>query len=293
LFDEIVSNPISRSPAFAKLRDFILLVTSQAITRIQEDPTIVLDLFFSKLRADCLRIQNNENNLSHLSESLQPLPESIDLMRDFSIPSDDPVLRQHQVRKLSQLVSRSVDGDEFLRWLSKSLRMIMYGDLDVLEDLDISGGILISHFLDCGAAPSFVEAYIKNETIGMLLYLIGFDKVVNPDTFKFPLDIQIEMIEAVERTKLFQRRAAPPSKTVKSRRRALDKLDDFNSEEDEESKVRKPAGKDLVEYKSEMVDIFNMSSSWILMTVLGMKPFLNEKQSSGVKWMNVVAIYHY
>jgi hypothetical protein len=237
----------------------MLLVTSQAISRIEEDPTIVLDLFFSKLRADCLRIQNNERDSPLSNLHFEPLPENIDLVQQFSIPSNDPVLRQHQIRKLSLVISRSVDGDEFLRWLSKTLRMVMYRDLDILDDLDISNGVLISQFLDCGAAPSFVEEYVKNEAIGMLLHLVGFEKLADPDTFKFPANIEIETVEAVERAKMFQRRTAPPSKTMKKQRKTIEHGNEVDSDEEVSTK-KKPPVKEVIEYKSEMVQILYPSS---------------------------------
>jgi hypothetical protein len=255
LFDEILSNPISRTPAFEKLREFILLVTSQFITKVEENPMLLMDLFFSKTRRDCLRIQNGDNEELWPEEVKEALPDVVDLNEQFSVPSSDPVLRCDQVRRLSAIIAKSTDGDEFLRWLSKSLRSIMYDDLEDLEDLELSGGIFVSHFIEVGAAPSFVEAYIKNEAIAMLLHLIGFDKISDPDTFVFPSDVTIQMIEAVERAKMFARREPPPPK--KSRKRAhLEGLEGDESEGEKPQRKKKESAKEA-QYKSEMVLFIN------------------------------------
>jgi hypothetical protein len=258
LFEEILSNSVSRSPSFAKLRDFILLVTSQAISKIEENPLVLMDFFFSKTRRDCLRIQDGDNEGIWSEKDVDDkLPDAVDLNEQFSIPSSDPVLRCDQTRRLATIVSKSADGDEFLRWLSKSLRCVLYDDLEDLEDLDLSNGIFVSHFIEVGAAPSFVEEYIKNDAIGLLLALVGLVKLNDPDTFVFPEHITIQMIEAVERAKLFARREPVPPK--KPRKRRQDEDLEFSGDV-EHRKSKKLLAKE-VQFKSAMVPLIDVVRS--------------------------------
>lgn len=147
LFNEILQHPISKTPGFADLRTFIELVTSSAIAKISERPSLIIELFFHKTKSDCYRIQNGDNDEGWRDYVPQEVPDQEIIAAEFQTAHPDSAIRGEQIRKLSTLMALTSDGNEFLRWLSRCLRKVLYQDFDDLEgDFDIVDGILLSAF---------------------------------------------------------------------------------------------------------------------------------------------------
>lgn len=58
IFYSVLSSSKSRNSKFADLKALIRVITSSAISKLEEQPDLLVELFFSKTRGDCARIQN-------------------------------------------------------------------------------------------------------------------------------------------------------------------------------------------------------------------------------------------
>jgi hypothetical protein len=61
VFHMVLSSPISRSSKFADLKALIRVISASAISKLDDQPDLLVELFFSKTRGDCARIQNGGN----------------------------------------------------------------------------------------------------------------------------------------------------------------------------------------------------------------------------------------
>ena len=52
---------MSRAPVYEPLKNVIRFICSEAISRVIENPYIVIDFLFSKTRSDCNRLLGNED----------------------------------------------------------------------------------------------------------------------------------------------------------------------------------------------------------------------------------------
>lgn len=60
-FNAFLNAPASRADVYEPLKNVIRFICAEAMTRVVENPYIVIDFFFSKTRGDCNRLLGNED----------------------------------------------------------------------------------------------------------------------------------------------------------------------------------------------------------------------------------------
>jgi hypothetical protein len=61
-FHTFLTSPIARSAKYEPLKNVVGFICAEAMTRVVENPYIVIDFLFSKTRADCNRLLGNEDD---------------------------------------------------------------------------------------------------------------------------------------------------------------------------------------------------------------------------------------
>jgi hypothetical protein len=115
-------------------------ISKNVSAKIRENPYIAIDviktnqLFFSKTKSDCNRIQFGDTDDLWPTTVEVEIPEQEDITKEFSARSEDKETLLKQIRKLSNIISNITDGAEYLRWLSKTLRQVHFEDF---EDVNV------------------------------------------------------------------------------------------------------------------------------------------------------------
>ncbi|KAJ3274817.1 Topoisomerase 1-associated factor 1 [Terramyces sp. JEL0728] len=212
LFNQIVHSPISKTTKFTKIVAFINLITSAAIKRLAENPTLILELFFSKTRSDCLRIMNDQYQFDTMDGDLE-----------------------------------FAGFPEYMMFNHEIMRLVMYDDLDDFN-INLEQGALVSDFVWESAAPYDAEEYFEKQSVQYLMGLLGFTKY--EQTWKFPPEIELETIENLENLSLFSK-TTKVGKGIKRNAKVLETNQSVNIEfETESTGMQKQAVTSVTENKN-------------------------------------------
>lgn len=87
-FHTFLVSPVARVAKYEPLKNVVGFICAEAMSRVVENPYIVIDFLFSKTRADCNRLLGNEDDhgitLAHIEEEEDP--EVLSLLCSFSYP---------------------------------------------------------------------------------------------------------------------------------------------------------------------------------------------------------------
>ena len=146
-FEKVLKSPLMAMENYRELKAILKLICAGAIKRFNEHPELVLELFFSKNRSDCVRIQDGlfqPDSDEIAGERIPTLDEMLIEYKD--VDCEDPMAGEY-IRKLSNALSKEPNGSEFTRWLSKSMRQVLYDDMDdVVTGQQKQSGIILSYF---------------------------------------------------------------------------------------------------------------------------------------------------
>ena len=148
-FEKVLKSPLLALDNYDGLKKILKLICGGAVKRFNERPALVLEIFFSKNRSDCMNIQDGiyRDDESPFRDTEQPLPSLEQLLVDYgNIDCEDPMAGDY-IRKLAKVINGESNGSEFTRWLSKSMRQVLYDDMDdVVTGQQKQDGIVLEYF---------------------------------------------------------------------------------------------------------------------------------------------------
>lgn len=103
------------------------------------------------------------------------MPSLEQLLVEYEDKDPEDIMAGEYVRRLAAVIMKEPNGIEFTRWLSKSMRQVLYDDMDdVVTGEQKQNGLILKYFANSIDAPSSIESFITTNHAQLLLKLLGF-----------------------------------------------------------------------------------------------------------------------